>query len=153
MAAHPINTEIRDKILLDWRMKLGSQADLADKYKISKGAVNGICKGVEQDAAAIVNAGIQYNQMLVEQDDRMMTAVQIEVAERTKHLKFFTDSTVRNMSLMVEKLGADTTIAGHAQAQSALNAGKENILGKSPETAIQINNNQITKIERVILKP
>lgn len=141
MAAIPVSSIIREQILQDWRMKLGSQADLADKYKVSKGFVNGVCKGVEQDAEAIVNAGVQYKQMLATQDDSMVNAVQHEVEERTKHIVFFNNATVKNLTIMLSKLTEENSIMEHRIAQAAIKDGKETVLGKTPDTAIQVNNN------------
>ncbi|MBK7282961.1 hypothetical protein [Candidatus Aalborgicola defluviihabitans] len=70
MAARPMEKSVVDAILLDWRLGQLSQQRIAEKHKFSKGAVNKICKGVEQDVASIVTAGIQYQQAL----SPMMTA-------------------------------------------------------------------------------
>ena len=40
---------------------------------------------------------------------------------------------------MMGKLNDDTTIAEHRIVQAALLAGKETVLGKMPETAVQVN--------------
>jgi len=75
MAAKPINPVTEQMIVADWRTGEYSQQDLADKYKISKGKTNNLCKGVEQDMTAIVTAGVHYRQGLAGQNDRLVTAV------------------------------------------------------------------------------
>ena len=62
------------------------------------------------------------------------------VDERTKHLQFFTNASLKNVSVMMKKIGAESSISEHRQAQTALKDAKEVVLGKTPDTAIQINN-------------
>jgi len=140
MAAIPLNPDKAAQIIADWRTGEYSQQDLADKHKVSKGKVNQLCKGMPQDMTAIVTAGVQYRQGLAEQDDRIVTAVTEVVDERTKHLQFFTNASLKNVSVMMKKIGAESSISEHRQAQTALKDAKETVLGKTPDTAIQINN-------------
>jgi hypothetical protein len=141
MAAHPISNEKREKILVDWRMGKMSQEHISQVHKVSKGAVNAICKGVEQDGQAIVTVGVQYKQELAKQDDRMMTAVVNEVDERTRHVLFFQNATLKNVSLMMTKVTANMPVLDHQRVQATLKDGKEVVLGKQPDVAVQINNN------------
>ena len=73
MAAKPKNLVTEQMIVADWRTGEYSQQDLADKYKISKGKANNLCKGVERDMSAIV------------------TAVTAAVDSRTIHILLFND--------------------------------------------------------------
>ena len=66
------------------------------------------------------------------------------VNERLNHLEFFKRSTMKNLSTMMRKVVETITIQEHTQAQNALQKGKETILGKDIDTAIQINNTQQT---------
>lgn len=68
--------------------------------------------------------------------------VESEVAERLRHIEFFKKSTMKNLSTMMRKVDETITIQEHTQAQNALQKGKETILGKDIDTAIQINNTQ-----------
>ena len=68
--------------------------------------------------------------------------VEDAVTERLKHLEFFKRSTMKNLSTMMRKVDETITIQEHTQAQNALQKGKETILGKDIDTAIQINNTQ-----------
>ena len=73
-------------------------------------------------------------------DSTVLSVVEKEIEERTKHLQFFTNATLKNMSSMMKKIGDDTVIVEHKIAQAALKDAKETVLGKTPDTAIQINN-------------
>jgi hypothetical protein len=68
--------------------------------------------------------------------------VEDAVIERLKHVEFFKRSTMKNLSTMMRKVDETITIQEHTQAQTALQKGKETILGKDIDTAIQINNTQ-----------
>ena len=67
-----------------------------------------------------------------------------EIDDRLKHLEFFKRSTMKNLSTMMRKVDETLTIQEHSAAQTALQKGKETILGKDIDTAIQINNTQQT---------
>jgi hypothetical protein len=144
MAAKPINKNTSESIIADWRTGAYSQQKLADKYAVSKGVVNKLCKGIEQDMTAIVTAGVQYRQGLADHDDRIVTAVTDVVDERTKHIQFFNNITVKNIQVMGKKLDETISIAEHKFAQEAIQKGRETVLGKTPDTAIQINNTQVS---------
>jgi hypothetical protein len=73
-------------------------------------------------------------------DSTVLSVVEKEIEERTKHMQFFTHATLKNMSSMMKKIGDDTAIIEHKIAQAALKDAKETVLGKTPDTAIQINN-------------
>jgi len=77
-----------------------------------------------------------------------------EVDERTKHIQFFNNATVKNLSIMLTKIkpevidkktklitDAGTSINEHRVAQAAIKDGRETVLGKDPSTAIQVNDN------------
>ena len=83
MAAKPLSDSITKDIIADWRTGAFSQQKLADKHKVSKGVVNKLCKGVEQDTASIVTAGVNYKQGLSAHDDRNVTAVTAVVDDIT----------------------------------------------------------------------
>lgn len=138
MAAKPISKDIVDGVIADWRTGEYSYSELAAKHKISKAKVGQLCKGVGQDLKTIVDAGVQFKSGLAEQDRRIVDAVNEVVDERTKHLIFFTNAAIQNVKEAMEvpcegqqdfKYRAETIIKS-----------KETVLGKQPDTAIQINN-------------
>jgi hypothetical protein len=70
--------------------------------------------------------------------------IEHEIDDKLKHLEFFKRSTMKNLSTMMRKIDETLTIQEHSAAQTALQKGKETILGKDIDTAIQINNTQQT---------
>jgi hypothetical protein len=138
MAAIPIKTEKALAIITDWRIGNTTQRKLAEKHSVSLGTVSKLCKGVEQDGPAIVNIGTQYRQELAGQDVTMVNAIEREVDERTKHIQFFTNATVSNISKMlknhIEPVKANPSIAEHKMAQDAIAKGSETVLGKLPDS-------------------
>lgn len=144
MAAKPIDKSVVDAILIDWRLGRLSQRDIANKHKVSPATVNKVCKGVAQDVAAIVNKGIQYQQALSEHDERMVNAVHDEVDFIFKHKRFFDNAHVKIAQVTVDKLDVERESASFQDLSAAANTiktAREGVLGKTPEVAIQVNNN------------
>ena len=76
------------------------------------------------------------------------------VDERLRHLDFFNKSALKNQQLANLKLSADLTI-GEIESHSRITArNKETVIGRSPETALQVNTTdsqpQLTIIGNVI---
>ncbi len=140
MAAKQIDKGLAQDVVADWRTGDFNQREIAEKRRVSLGTVNKLCKGVAQDNADIVNAGVQYKTGLAGQDERNVNAIMAVVDERTKHIQFFTNATVKNIGRMVDKIDGSTSIIEHRVAQAAIKDGRETVLGKSPDVAVQINN-------------
>ena len=153
MAAKPLDPAIAEAVVTDWRVGQMSQRQLADKHKISLGMVSKLCKGVEQDAAPIVNAGVQYRQALAAHDERIVNAVEQVVDERVKRQEWLNVQALKNVKQSMEA-ACHGQLDYQRRADTILKA-KETLVGKSPDTAIQINNgNQpITEIRRTIIDP
>lgn len=150
MAAKPINKEVSDAILIDWRIGRLSQRELADKHKVSAGVVNKICKGVVQDVAPIVNAQVQINQALAGHDERMVNAVHDAVDEIARFQKFFRGGNMLVANTVVAKVkeqGKSASFLELAQAATALTKTQDAVLGKSPETVINNTNAVQTVIQ------
>ncbi len=152
MAAKSLPETVSQDIVADWRTGEFSQQELADKHKVSKGAVNKLCKGVEQDTAPIVTAGIQYRQALAAHDDRNVTAVTAVVDEKMRHIEFFNNSAIRNVKEAMD-LSCASQFEFKARAETILK-GREAVLGKTADTAIQINNSaaEAPKLEIILHK-
>ena len=144
MAAKPISQDIKDSIIADWRTGEYSQRDLANKHNVSVGLVAKLTKDIARDTAPIVSAGIEYRQRLAEHDERNVSAISNAVDERTKHIQFFTNVTVKNINAMASKLGKSMTIIEHKHAQEAIAKAKETVLGKEANTQVNIQNNTTT---------
>ena len=142
MAAKPISPDTIERIVADWRTGAYSQNELADKHGVSKGAVNKYTRGVAQDMTDIVTAGVQYKRGLAGHDDRMMTAVNDVIDRRTRHLQFFDDASLTIAKKAVQRVRDDEmTMADMRHASEIVARQREGVLGKSPEVAVQINNN------------
>jgi hypothetical protein len=128
------------KIQAEWRTGHYSQRDLAKKHNVSVGFVSKWLKDIPQDAADAVNGGVLYKQTLASDNEHLVNAVNTVVDERVKHLMFFTNSALRNQQLANKKLNENLPITD-LEAHSRITArNKETVLGKQPDTAIQINN-------------
>lgn len=106
MAAKPLDKKVADSVLADWRTGSYSQQKLAEKYNVSKGVVNKLCKGVEQDVADIVTAGIEYQCGLARHDDRIVTAINEAVtneSERQIRFKSMRDKIAEESFKRIEK--------------------------------------------------
>ena len=144
MAAKPLDPTIAEAVVTDWRVGQMSQRQLADKHKISLGMVSKLCKGVEQDAAAIVNAGVQYRQALGAHDERIVNAVEAVVDERVKRQEWLNVQALKNVQQSMESR-CEGQMDYQRRADTILKA-KETVIGKTPETAIQINNSSAPTI-------
>jgi hypothetical protein len=140
MAAKPINQEVVKNVVADWRTGEYSYSELAHRHKISKAKVGQLCKGVEQDLSDIVDAGTQYRSGLANHDRRIVDAVNHAVDERTKHIQFFNNAAIQNVKEAMSAI-CEGQQDYKARAET-INKGREVVLGKTPDTAIQINNNQ-----------
>lgn len=133
-----LTDEEREKILADFHAGK-SQQSLAKKYEVSTATINKLCKGVTPKNAEKVNTLTRINIELSEQSEQEVNAVRSEVDERTKHVLFFNSAAIRNVREAME-IPCASQFEIKARAETILK-GKETVLGKSPETAIQINNN------------
>lgn len=149
MAAKPIDQAIAEAIVTDWRVGQMSQRQIADKHSVSNGLVAKITKGVEQDAASIVSAGIQYQQALHSHDERIVSAVESAVDERVKRMEWLNIQALKNVRQAMESPCEGQN--DYRSRADTISKAKEVVVGKTPDTAIQINN--IRQIERVIVRP
>lgn len=151
-----LTDEMREQIINLWRCG-ESQNSLAKRFPVSVATINKLCKGVLQDNVEIVNAQVQINQLLSQKVNTEVNAINQMVEEKTVLGKFFRDSAVKNQHLSNGKVddlhaSGDGLTLNDLESHSRITArNKETVLGKSPDTAIQINNNQPQRIERVII--
>lgn len=136
------------KIQAEWRTGHYSQRDLAKKHDVSAGFVAKWVKDIPQDAVSAVSGGVAYKQALASDNEHLVSAVSSVVDEKVRHLMFFTNSALKNQQLANRKLTQDAPITD-IEAHSRITArNKETVLGKQPDTAIQINNqNTPTRLE------
>ena len=129
----------REKILADFHAGK-SQRELAKRYEVSPATINSLCKGIEPKNIDKVNALTRIKTELAEQTEHEVNAVQKEVDERMKHILFFNSAAIRNVQeAMNEPCASQQDFRARAET---IVKGRETVLGKSPETAVQINNAQ-----------
>lgn len=137
MAGKALDSSIAEAIVIDWRIGEMSQREIADKHKVSKGTVSNLCKGVAQDAAAIVGVGIQYRQALSGHGGRMVGAIEEVVDERMRHIEFFNSAAVKNVTeAMAVRCEGQNDFKARADT---IAKGREVVLGKAPDMAVQVN--------------
>lgn len=132
-----LTDDARKRILADFHAGK-TQNFLAKKYNVSPATINKLCKGVQPKNVEKVNALTRIKTELAEQSEYEVNAVQSEVEERTKHILFFNSVAIRNVREAME-LPCHTQFEHKARAETILK-GRETVLGKTPDTAIQINN-------------
>jgi len=145
MAAKAIDKSVAEAILIDWRVGQLSQDQIAQKHRVSKGLVNKLCKGVDQDGAAIVTVGVQYRQALSGHDDRMVTALTSAVDEVTKRLQFFRGASMLVAKTVANKVQQDGMNASYQDlnaAAHALGRMQDSVLGKSQDRFV-VNTNVV----------
>jgi hypothetical protein len=137
-----------EEILADWdtgdysKLHGGTktQSDLSYKHHCSIGRINKLVKGRTPQNLQIVNNLIYANQELANKNEFEVNAVNKVVDERTKHIQFFNDAAVLNVR---DSLAAPCESQNDFRARAETIAkGREVVLGKTPDTAIQINNTQ-----------
>jgi len=132
-----LNDEQRAKIMADFHAGK-SQNELAKRYEVSPATINKLCKGVEPKNVEKVNTLTRINTELAEQSEYEVNAIHSEVEERTRHVMFFNSAAVKNVSEAMKK-DCTSQFEYRARAETILK-GRETVLGKTPDTAIQINN-------------
>ncbi|MFH2122524.1 MAG: hypothetical protein ABIJ50_03430 [Pseudomonadota bacterium] len=124
-------------IVGQWRTGAYSIRDLAKKHDVSVGFIAKHTAKIEKDGLAVVNAGIQYKQGLAENDEHFVSAVNDVVNKRTEHILFFNHAAIQNVSeAMATKCENQSDYRVRAET---ICKGRETVLGKSPDTAVQVN--------------
>ena len=120
---------------------------LAKRYGVSNATIQKYKDSIDPESERLVQAGVAYRSSLAQiQDPDKVNAIVNAVDERTRHLVFFTNSALKNQQLANRKLTQDAPIAD-IEAHSRITArNKETVLGKSPDTAIQVNNNEAPRL-------
>jgi len=119
-----------------------SQRDLAYKHNVSVGKISKLVKGREPSMHKVVNDLVTAKQILAEQNEQTVNSVNSVVDERTRHIQFFNQAALKNVSVAVKKVNAGTTQAEHRMVAETILKGKEVVFGKQPETVINNTNAQ-----------
>lgn len=154
------NPSSDDTILADWdtgeysREHGGSksQRDLAYKHKVSIGKISKLVKGREPSMYKVVNDLVSAKQILAEQNEQTVNSVNSIVDERTKHIQLFNSLAAMN-AINASQLPCESH-QDHERLSNTILRSKEVVLGKAPDTAVQINNSaEFSEITRRIVKP
>lgn len=121
------------------------EVTIKDRKTISRKAnQEGWVKGQK---ATLVDKEIKTKQAVAEiaTEKATINATELEVhntlvSERAAHIQFFNQAALQNVTSAVNKIGAQTSQAEHRMIAETIAKGKEVVLGKDPDTAIQINN-------------
>jgi hypothetical protein len=113
-------------ILADWKAGI-SQHYLAKKYEYSSATINKICKGVEQENKEIVNAQVSINTALSQKSEQEVNSISKQVEEKTRHLQFITNLTLKNLKSMGDKIDEDLTIFDHKAVQDTIHKGGQTL--------------------------
>lgn len=115
-----LTDEDRENILADWHTGQYSHSELGKRYNTSHVTIGKICKGIEPKHADKVTAQIAIKTALADESYKEVTAIERVVDEKTRHLQFLHNATLKNISVMAKKLNEDATIQDHKQAQEAI---------------------------------
>lgn len=147
MAARPLPEAKIALILAEWRTGQYSQNMLHKRHGVSLGAVNKLCKGVEQDMLPIVNAGILYNQALESNDECTVNVVNGIVDKTVQRLEYLRHASIQNVQ---QAMAAKCTEQHEFRARSGtIREAAETVSPKGPATAIQVNANPVIMISPV----
>lgn len=142
MAAHL--TEGQKAIILADFHAGYSQCQLSAKYKKAKATINKLCKGVVPRNIEKVAEMVRVKDDVIEQLEN--SAVELLATQKLIDLEFYRKASkeIAQAALNNVRNYPNMPMKDFESAQNIMSKGKETIFGKSPETAIQINNNKDT---------
>lgn len=152
-----LTDEGRENILADWHTGQFSHSELARRYNTSHVTIGKICKGIEPKHADKVSAQIAIRTALAEESFKEVTAIERIVTEKTKHLQFLHNATLKNISTMAKKLNESASIDDHKKAQDAIHKAGQTlgVIDQFSSQNINVNTTAavqtITKIQREII--
>lgn len=121
-----------------------SVRELGKKYGVSNATVQKYKDDADLQSEQVVNAGIAYKTGLaVIGDSVKVNAIVNAVDERTQHLMFFTHAAVKNVQEAMSSLCESQS--DYQRRADTISKGKDTVLGKQPDTAVQINNGNQTQ--------
>lgn len=145
--SRPLDGDVRLKIQADYDAGM-TQDKIAEKHSVSKGVVNKLVKALPPPKnVQHVTDLVRVHTALAEQRDYDVTAVTDLVKEKLDDLAF-----LRRCSMIVVNKAMDKVqheklnMFELEKAQSIIGKGRENIYGKTPDTAVQVNNNGVESV-------
>jgi hypothetical protein len=86
-----------------------------------------------------VSAGIEYQRALHVHDERIVSAVEDVVSIAVKRIEWLNEQALRNVRDAMQAACANQN--DYRARADTISKAKDVVVGKSPDTAIQINNN------------
>jgi len=141
-----LNNEQRELILADFHTGAFTQRKLARKYKVSTATINNITKGLAPAHEAKVNAKVTLTAQMAILSEHEVNAIDAVHLEKTRHIQFINNLTLKNLSAMAKKVNNDTTIAEHKMIaettdKAAITLGVAERHAPKAVQAVQVNNN------------
>lgn len=139
-----LTDEDRENILADWHTGQYSHSELGKRYNTSHVTIGKICKGIEPKHAEKVTAQIAINTALADESYKEVTAINRAVEEKTRHLQFLHNATLKNVSVMSKKINENTSIDDHKKAQETIHKAGQTLgvidqFAKSGDINVQAN--------------
>lgn len=145
--SRPLPEEIRIKIRADYDAGM-TQDKIAEKHSVSKGVVNKLVKTMPPPKnAEHVTELVRIHSALAEQRDYDVTAVTDLVKQKLDDLAFLRRCSMVIVNKTMDKVQHEPlSMFDLEKAQSIIGKGKENIYGKTPDTAVQVNNSGVQSV-------
>ncbi len=128
------------EVIADWKTGNFTERALASKYRISPTTAHNLVKGIDKSLGLLIGKQVAINQEVAELNEQEVSKFKQEVEDRTKHIQFFTHVAIKNVEEAMSGLCGDQL--DYVRRAETILKGKEAVLGKTPDTAIQINNTQ-----------
>lgn len=130
----------RQLLLADYHAGVNKN-QLSIKYGITPAGVHKICNGIAPKHVDKVNMLVNIDQEMREQSKYELRSVVQQVSQKVSDMAFFRSASLIIAKKALEKVKTeDLSMFDLEKAQGVIGRGKENIYGRTPETAIQINN-------------
>lgn len=130
---------LREKAI-DYRRAGKSQNWIADELGVSYATAHQWIQGVEKDMEELITTQVAVKKKLLDFSDNQRQLFESEVDKRMRYVEFFNDLAVKNAKAAADKITDETTQVEHRLLAETILKSRETVLGKTPDTAIQINN-------------
>ena len=131
-----------------------SYSELVEKYGMSKGSISKRAKDecwrqgknehLIQKKVSVIKELKETEQQIEQLEPVVQKSIEHEVALRLARENLFIDSALRNQKKANEMLDMAVELSEINQHSQITARNKETVLGKQPDTAIQVNNNVST---------
>lgn len=148
-----LNDNEKEKLIADISTGQYSVRELSSKHGVSVATVQSYKLNANMNNAEIVNAGIEYKTKLYSIKNKAeMNAIVNTVDEKVRKIMFFANSALQNQNFANDKISKSSNLF-ELQVHAKITAqNKETVLGKSPETAININNENNKKKNKLTVE-